>query len=396
MATPDLSVGVDEFTLILQSVDIDNMAPDQWPEKVDAILEDFLKKSKIELLFGQLEPATAKIQAGYTDGLTYADQPWYFMIAWHEFYVKMGVCVKFSAFAYAAYKQAFKAAYQTDLNISTFLKMVQSNLYVTRLSRIDLTADYMNYPDPIIPNKQLSPDSIYNRLQDGLYRLQNNKGKSTIKTFSALHKDGAYETFYAGTRKGKTDGFLRCYNKKEEQIQTHGFRYQEAELCESWVRFEAVFKQNYAHQITHQLLHEIGTDAELQQAISKHIVDRYCFWDVADNEAAAFSADLAGIAAGARVNALSRPNARDNSLAQSIAYLRDGSGLYATFYKVYEIWGADGERELLEHLKECYEYNYKLQAPKNRDIQYWLNKHRKALIGTQLSDLFYIIPNREN
>lgn len=128
----------------------------------------------------------------------------------------------------------------------------------------------------------------------------------------------------------------------------------------------------------------------MQQAIAKHIVDRYCFWDVADNEAAAFSADLAGIAAGAGVNALSRPNARDNSLAQSIAYLRDGSGLYAVFYKAYEIWGVDGERELLNHLKECYEYNYKLQAPKNRDIQYWLNKHRKALMGTQLSNLFYI------
>lgn len=396
MAVPNLTVGVDEFTLVLQVADIDNMTPDQWPEKIDAILEDFLQKSKIESLFGPLGPATAKIQAGYTDGLTYIDQPWYFMVAWHEFYVKMGVCVKFSAYSYAAYKQAYKAAYQTDLNIATFLRMVQSDLYITRLSRIDLTADYKDYPDPIIPNKQLSPDAIYNRLQDGLYRLQNNKGKSTIKTFSALHKDGAYETFYAGTRKGKTDGFMRCYNKKEEQMQTHGFRFQEAESCESWVRFEAVYRQNYAHQITEQLLHEIGTEAELQQAIAKHIVDRYCFWDLADNEAAAFSEDLAGIAAGAGVNALSRPSARDNSLAQSIAYLRDGSGLYAVFYKVYEIWGADGERELWEHLKECYEYNYKLQAPKNRDMQYWLNKHRKALIGTQLSDLFYIIPNREN
>lgn len=79
MATPDLSVGVDEFTLVLQSVDIDNMTPDQWPEKVDEILEDFLQKSKIETFFGTLQPATTKLQAGYTDGLTYADQPWYFM-----------------------------------------------------------------------------------------------------------------------------------------------------------------------------------------------------------------------------------------------------------------------------------------------------------------------------
>lgn len=107
------------------------------------------------------------------------------------------------------------------------------------------------------------------------YKIKNREGKSTIKTFSALFKNDACETFYAGSKKGKTDGLLRCYGKKEEQLQSHGFRFQEAEDCESWVRFEAVYRHNYAHQITNQLLEKsdtgnyiVQTDAELQKMIA--------------------------------------------------------------------------------------------------------------------------------
>lgn len=395
MAGPDIRVGVDEFTLVLQSTSIDDIELDEWGETVDEMLRVFLVKSRIEVLFGPLGWAIGKLQAGYTHGLTYADRPWHFMIAWHDTYVKMGVCVKFSAFAYASYKQTYKEKYQVELNIATFLQMVQSDKYTTRLSRIDLTADYFDYPDPIIPVNYLDPDSIYNRLLNGIYKIKNHKEKSMIKTFSALHKDGAYETFYAGTKKGKTDGFLRCYDKKEEQIQSHGFRFQEAEKYKSWVRFEAVFKHNYAHQISEQLLKKsangnylIQTKAELQQVIAKHIIDKYCFYDMETDEPATFSEDLAAIAAGAQVDALSRPNGRDNSLQQSITYLKTNSGLFSTFYKVYMIWGAAGEKELLDHLKEQYEKFRDEEAPDKADIQNWIWKHYSSLYNTDLKDSF--------
>lgn len=386
MTGPDIRVGVDEFTLVLQTVKIDGMRLDEWPGIVDEMLTDFLIKSRIQRLFGRLEPAQAKLQAGYTYGLTYTDKPWHFMISWHDTYVKMGVCVRFSAFAYASYKQAFKEKYQQDINIASFLRMVQSKKYTTRLSRIDLTADYFDFPDPLFPNRFLDPDSIYRRLQDGTYKIKNHKGKSTIKTFSALHKGGAYETFYAGTKKGKTDGFLRCYDKREEQIQTHGFRFQEAKNCKNWVRFEAVFKHEYAHQISEQLLKEVHTDAELQQAIAKHIVDKYCFYDTALDEPVTFSDVLADIAAGANVGALSRPNARDNSLTQSIEHLIKGSGLFSTLYKVYVIWNDAGESELFQFLLNYYESEYKPKADEKDDIQYWLRKHYRSLKGTSLAD----------
>lgn len=395
MAGPNIRVGVDEFTLVLQSTDIDKMELDQWGQYVGDMLRVFLLKSRLDILFGQLTPTTIKLQAGYTHGLTYADKPWHFMISWHDTYVRMGVCVRFSAYAYASYKQAFFERYNSELNIATFLRMIQSDKYTTRLSRVDLTADYFDYPDPVISGNFLDPDAIYNRLLDGIYKIKNHNEKSTIKTFSALHKDGAYETFYAGTKKGKTDGFLRCYDKKEEQIQSHGFRFQEAENCKSWVRFEAVFKHDYAHQISEQLLKKsangnyiIQTEADLQQAIAKHIIDKYCFYNMEKDEPTTFSEDLAAIAAGAQVDALSRPNARDNSLQQSITYLITNSGLFSTFYKVYVIWGDAGEKELLEHLEASYEKYKNEEAPDKPDIQNWLWKHYTTLYNTNLEDSF--------
>lgn len=99
----------------------------------------------------------------------------------------------------------------------------------------------------------------------------------------------------------------------------YGFRFQEAKIYKSWVRFEASVKHNYAHQITEQLLEKddnsnyiIQKEMELQGLIAKRIVDRYCFYDMALDEAATFSEDLAEIASGAQVGTLSRPNARDN------------------------------------------------------------------------------------
>lgn len=395
MAGPDIRVGVDEFTVVLQSTDIDKMELHQWEQYVSDMLMTFLLKSRLEILFGSLEPAQAKLQAGYTHGLTYTDKPWHFMISWHDMYVRMGVCVRFSAYAYAAYKQAYHERYNVQMSIATFLRMIQSDKYTTRLSRIDLTADYFDYPDPVISGNFLDPDSIYNRLLDGIYKIKNHNEKSTIKTFSALHKDGAYETFYAGTKKGKTDGFLRCYDKKEEQIQSHGFRFQEAENCKSWVRFEAVFKHDYAHQISEQLLKKsangnyiIQTEAELQQVIAKHIVDKYCFYDMEKDEPTTFSEDLAAIASGAQVDALSRPNARDNSLQQSITYLKTNSGLFSTFYKVYVIWGDAGEKKLLEHLEASYEKYKNEEASEKPDIQNWLWKHYTTLYNTNLEDSF--------
>lgn len=306
---PSLIVGVDEFTLVLQPPD--KVKVTDWPDTVDMMLSVFLRKSRLVNLFGDMSPAV-KLQAGYTSGLTFENRPWYLVINWNEDFPTMGVCVRFSAHAYAAYKEAYMAQFQTEMNIADFLRMVQDDVYTTRLSRVDLTADYFDYTDEHIRTAPLSPDTIYTRLINGDYVVKNGNGHQSIRNMSGVDKGGAYQTFYLGSQKGKTNGFLRCYDKKAEQLQTMGFRYDDALNCESWVRFEAVYRHDYAHQITEGIL-SVKTAQELSRLIAKYICDKYQFFDANTDEATEFTSDLLGVAAGSSVAALSTPSPRDNS-----------------------------------------------------------------------------------
>lgn len=382
---PKLEVGVDEFTLVLRSAG--KMDVMDWLDELDRMIDEFVRLSHIEDLYGKLDVATGKLQAGYTHGLTLLGRPWHLMICWHEDMPVMGLCVKFSAYAYAVYRRDYEKMYQSKMNIVEFLRLIKSDMYIMRLSRIDLTADYKDYPHPRDPNARLDPNTLYRRLVNGDYVIKNHNGKKAVRTFSALDKNGAYETFYAGSRRGKTDGFLRCYDKKQEQIETNGYRYDEAIQCKSWVRFEAVFKGTYAHQITEQL-EQINTEDELKQLIAKHISDKYQFYDAATDTALDITEDLAGIVTGNTVASLSSPGTRDNELRKSIQYLKKDSGLFAIFYKVYRIWGLNGEWELFLHLREVYMKEYKPDAENKPEIQYWVKKHQAELKNQQLKDNF--------
>lgn len=59
---PSLSVGVDEFTLVLQSPD--KVKVTEWLVVADAMIATFLECSKLTKLFGLMGYAT-KVQAGY-------------------------------------------------------------------------------------------------------------------------------------------------------------------------------------------------------------------------------------------------------------------------------------------------------------------------------------------
>lgn len=386
---PSLIVGVDEFTLVLQPIDKAKIT--EWPEVAEEMMSTFLAKSRLTDLFGPVEH-TAQAQAGYTSGLTFGNRPWYLTISWNEDMPTMGICVRYSAHAYAAYKEAYKAQYQADMNIAAFLHMVQDDVYTTRLSRIDLTADYFDYLDELFPNRPLCPDAIYERLKDGSYTVKNWKDRQSVRNMSALDKDGAYETVYIGSRKGKTNGFLRIYDKRQEQIQSMGYRYEEALQYNSWVRFEAVYWHDYAHQMTEQLLSGNMTPKDLKQWIAKHISDRYCFVDSHTDEATAFSSDLVGVSLGTKAAALSSPSPRDNTLRQSIEHLRAGSGLYSTLYKAQKIWGDEAEKQLLRYLYDDYVYNFKVRLLTGKDkykakeIRLWLKQHEEEVKRHPLND----------
>ena len=386
---PSLTIGVDEFTLVLQPIDKAKIT--EWPDIAEEMMSTFLAKSKLTDLFGPMEH-TAQAQVGYTSGLTFGNRPWHLTISWNEDMPTMGICVRFSAHAYAAFKQEFKERFQSDINIAVFLDMVQDDVYTTRISRIDLTADYYDYSDELLPGRQLSPDLIYERLKDGSYVVKNRNDRQSVRNMSALDREGRYETLYIGSRRGKTNGFLRVYDKKQEQIQTMGYRYDEALQHESWVRFEASYLHDYAHQITEELLKNVATMQDLQQLIAKYISDRYRFVDTSTNEVTAFTDDLIGVAAGSKAAALSATSPRDNTLRQSIEHLRAGSGLYATLFKAYKIWGDESEKQLLRYLYDDYVYNFKVMLLTGKDkyrvkeIRLWLQRHEEETKQHPLND----------
>lgn len=211
--------------------------------------------------------------------------------------------------------------------------------------------------------------------------IKNWKGRKSVRNMSAIDKDGAYETFYIGSRAGKSNGFLRVYDKKQEQIQSMGYRYDEAMQYKSWVRFEASFLHDYAHQMTEQLLSGNMTPQDLQQWIAKHISDKYRFVDASTKEVTAFTDDLIGISIGTNVAALIAPSPRDNTFRQSLEHLRVGSGLYPALYKAFSMWGDGADRQLIEYLYNDYVYDYKIrlltgqEEYKLREMRLWLQKH---------------------
>ena len=171
-----------------------------------------------------------------------------------------------------------------------------------------------------------------------------------------------------------------------------GYRYDEALQHESWVRFEACFLHDYAHQLSEQLLSETLSPQDLQRWIAKHISDRYCFVDSHTDEATAFSSDLVGVSLGTKAAALSSPSPRDNTLRQSIEHLRTGSGLYATLFKAFKLWGDRAGEQLLKYLYDDYAYLYKAKLQtghdksKMREIRAWLQRHETETKKHPLDD----------
>ena len=366
----------------------------EWDVEAERYINYFLQSSRLEEMFGPLSKTETGLQAGYTDGLTYPDRPWRFMICWHDYMPNMGVCVRFTAYAWAAYRQRYEELYGIRMDIWAFLDMVQafsvnSNgavapIYRTRLSRIDLVADYKNYPGLRASDSFLSPDALYTGILHGSIAVKDYRERRVIRSMSAFDKDGQYETFYLGGKKNKSNCFLRCYDKRKEQIETGGYRYDEAVTCESWVRFEGVYRHDYAHQITDMLLGQQMTPQELQRMIAKMISDKFRFFDTALDDTIMITDDLLAVATGAKVATLHSVNAVDTTLTQAVKHLEKGSGLYSTIYKFYLIWGNDGEEILVRHLFKKYRAEYKPQAQTRKELNAWNVKHSEELKGTDI------------
>lgn len=390
IADANVVVGIDEFTLVLQIVKrVDVMT---WAFHAEELIEEFVTLSKVEDVFGELEKSSDNLVQGYNLGYLLTTRPFYFSICFHTSHENMGICIKMSSTAYMTYKQEYLAKYGEEMNLAKFLRMVKSDNYSQSLSRVDFTADYFNFPNPIFQNQYLHPDTIYNCLLKKTMQVVDGKGRSNIKVWSGLNKNGEYQTVYVGSKKSNTKTFLRIYDKKAEQIEKNGFRCQEALDCESWVRFEAVYKGEYSRQITKLLMNEsiIQSKDDLQRFIAGKILDKYIFKFTANDEITDFTEMLIEIVSGKEYAPLECASPRDNSLFQSLKYIIKNSGLLITLAKAYFVYpNQDAAREILDWIYNMFGDYYlgKIMKNERHEVHKWLKKHRTEMSKETLKEV---------
>lgn len=358
-------VGVDELTAVLMSAMIyaDGLA--EWEAKAEKMIKKFTQLANLEGIFGKQKELEGSPPQGYTVAYQYGDNPFYFAVAYHPSHPKMGVIVKFSAYSWAVYCE------KMETDIKRFLGSVQSKFYRIRLSRVDFTVDYQNW--------DMSVNDIYQKLKKKQLEIHNHKGGVNHSEINAQETDGKASTFYVGSRKTGTRLFLRVYDKKKEQVEKKGFRYKEALNTKSWVRFEAVFKADYAHQLTHIIM---KTDEEkLADLIADKVAEKYRFYDLTNKEYTDFTTALLKKSKEVFPR-LRLESPRDNDFTRSLIHLVNGSGLFPAMHKCDETWGIKSSLVLLKCLYDIYTYNY---IP-NEDVQLWLKKYRSILLRHSLEE----------
>ena len=359
-------LGVDELTIVLIAtmIYVDGFLVG-WKNEAEKMIKEFARLANLESIFGKQKELESSPPKGYTTAYQYGEYPFYFAIAYHPSCPKMGVVVKFSAHSWAVYCQKGKT------NIKRFLDSVQSNLYRARLSRVDFTVDYQNW--------DISVDDIYQKLKEKQLIIHNHKGEVNHSEINAHETNGKASTFYVGSRKTGTRLFLRVYDKKKEQIEQKGFRYSEAINTKSWIRFEAVFKDAYAHQMTDIITST--NEEKLNDLIADKVAEKYRFYDLKSNEYTDFTKALLEKTKEDFLR-LRLESPRDNDFTKSLIHLVNGSGLFPTLYKCDETWGNESSKALLVYLYDIYKDDYE----PNDDERLWLRKHKGTLEKQSLKD----------
>lgn len=139
-----INIGVDQFTLLLRPTF--NFEFENWLDRSvqDSIIEQFLSLSKLLTIFGNLNTSDVTLPSGYTEGYNFNNQPFYFCIAYHKYYYKMYIIVKFSGYAWHEYCKRYRYVYSKDMNIRKFFNLINSKIYDYRMSRCDLYIDFID------------------------------------------------------------------------------------------------------------------------------------------------------------------------------------------------------------------------------------------------------------
>ncbi|AIY04040.1 hypothetical protein Plano_0075 [Planococcus sp. PAMC 21323] len=355
-----LDVQIDEFTLVLQPT----KRPDYiegWESMALKLIDEFIHLSKLETLLGELKEVAYSLPKGYSNGFVCDNKPYYFAIAYHEDFIQMGICIKFSAQAWMEYREQNELLFNSSIQIHQFLTNVNNNsLYTSRISRIDIAIDFIN--------EKLNVNTIYNQISKKNQIIKTSAGRKNHSDLSAITKNNITSTFYVGSKGKNIKSLLRVYDKKKEQVETLGVRYEEAIQCENWVRFEAVFKGTYAHGLSEQL-QTIKTDVELKDLLVSALTDRYQFYYGKSEKPTTYTKKMIDLL-NQRSFVFNTPSPRNNLLEQSQMHILSGSGLFPYLFKVRRIWGDEGLKNCVAFLQDEFE-NYE----PTDEVLSWLKKY---------------------
>lgn len=259
------------------------------------------------------------------------------------------------------YRKQYESLYSHSIQIHQFLANINNKaFYTSRLSRIDVAIDFIN--------EKVSVNTIYNQLSKKNQIVKNASERRNNSNLSAITKNNVTSTFYLGSKGKNIKALLRVYDKKKEQIETMGIRYDDAKQFDSWVRFEAVFKGTYAHDLSVQL-GAIQNDTELKNLLVTALTDRYQFYYAKSEKLTIFTKKMLGLL-NQRNFMFSSPSPRMNLLEQSQRHVLSGSGLFPYLFKVWHIWGDEGLQRCWDFLNDEFQ-NFE----PNDDIMAWLKKY---------------------
>lgn len=148
-------------------------------------------------------------------------------------------------------------------------------------------------------------------------------------------KNNITSTFYLGSKGKNIKALLRVYDKKKEQLETMGIRYEEALQYDNWVRFEAVYKGTYVHDLSDELK-AIKSDTELKDLLVSALTDHYQFYYVKSDRLTTYSKKILDLLNQKRF-IFSSPSPRTNLLEQSQKHILNDSGLFPYLFKVRHI-----------------------------------------------------------
>ena len=367
-----IEIGIDEFTVVLQLNDFlkSEVNTQNWHKVARSIIEMFSDKVGMIEVFGEINPVNKKLPAGYTNGFEFGIHDFYVMAAYHEYRFDMGIVIKFSAQALGYYCDS------KGVKPYSMLQMAQDDNYTVRLSRVDLTVDYIN--------EGLSVTKLYKRLiqkKVAVFREEETE-KNNDKYYrrvdlqiKGICRGDSVPTIYLGSPRSSVR--LRVYDKRLEQIERKGNKLDKTINCADWVRFEGVFRNEYAHQIGMALLN-MKNDEDYIDLIASTMLQKYRFKNINKGVAGNDTRFTKKLISCIRTKSciLRSDISRNYDLARSIKYLIDSSGLVSTLYKIISIWGEEKAEEFYKLIsKEVSEY-----VP-NEDVYVWLRKNQAEYMG---------------